>query len=103
MPVEIFYGKTVYHRIFFNSLHRLWKDDVANHGEQKASFFRVCWRFSRTRLIVAGLVYWLCLCMGFLGPVGYLIANGKVKIQMKNEDEETETKQKGKQKSSFKL
>ncbi|XP_055342381.1 ATP-binding cassette sub-family C member 5-like isoform X2 [Paramacrobiotus metropolitanus] len=48
-------------------LQRIWDAEVAKRGA-KASFFRACWRFCRTRLIVAGLVYWLCLTLGFIGP-----------------------------------
>ncbi|OQV23734.1 Multidrug resistance-associated protein 9 [Hypsibius exemplaris] len=73
-------------------LQRIWKDEVTDHGEKNASFFRACWQFCRTRLIVAGIIYCCCLCMGFLGPTLFV---QKLIQQTEENDKSLQTKSYG--------
>lgn len=50
-------------------LHRLWEEEVAKVGLDKASVFRVVLRFQRTRLILSVIVAVLAMMAAFLGPV----------------------------------
>ncbi|KAK9542217.1 hypothetical protein VZT92_000096 [Zoarces viviparus] len=58
-------------------LHRLWEEEVAKVGLQKASLVRVILRFQRTRLILSVAVGVLLMVALFLGPavVVYEILN----------------------------
>uniref|UniRef100_A0A8D0A9P8 ATP-binding cassette, sub-family C (CFTR/MRP), member 12 n=1 Tax=Sander lucioperca TaxID=283035 RepID=A0A8D0A9P8_SANLU len=49
-------------------LHRLWEEEVAKVGLDKASVFRVVLRFQRTRLILSVIVAVLAMMAAFLGP-----------------------------------
>ncbi|XP_044057052.1 ATP-binding cassette sub-family C member 12 isoform X2 [Siniperca chuatsi] len=49
-------------------LHRLWEEEVAKVGLEKASLFRVILRFQRTRLILSVITGVLAMVMVFLGP-----------------------------------
>ncbi|XP_078112604.1 ATP-binding cassette sub-family C member 12 [Sander vitreus] len=49
-------------------LHRLWEEEVAKVGLDKASVFRVVLRFQRTRLILSVIVAVLAMIAAFLGP-----------------------------------
>lgn len=50
-------------------LHRLWEDEVAKVGLEKASLVRVILRFQRTRMIISTLVGALAMVAVFTGPV----------------------------------
>ncbi|XP_034727072.1 multidrug resistance-associated protein 9 [Etheostoma cragini] len=49
-------------------LHRLWEEEVATVGLDKASVFRVVLRFQKTRLILSIIVAVLAMMAAFLGP-----------------------------------
>ncbi|TKS69724.1 Multidrug resistance-associated protein 9 ATP-binding cassette sub-family C member 12 [Collichthys lucidus] len=49
-------------------LQRLWEEEVAKVGLEKASLVRVTLRFQRTRLIVSVIVGILAMVAAFLGP-----------------------------------
>ncbi|XP_070687523.1 ATP-binding cassette sub-family C member 12 [Pempheris klunzingeri] len=49
-------------------LHRLWEEEVAKVGLEKASLVRVILRFQRTRLIISVLVGVLAMVVAFVGP-----------------------------------
>ncbi|KAM7423643.1 hypothetical protein PAMA_000139 [Pampus argenteus] len=49
-------------------LQRLWDEEVANVGLEKASLVRVCLRFQRTRLILSVISGVLAMVAAFLGP-----------------------------------
>ncbi|XP_028257744.1 multidrug resistance-associated protein 9 [Parambassis ranga] len=49
-------------------LQRLWEEEVAKVGLEKASLFRVALRFQRTRLILSVLVGILAMVAVFVGP-----------------------------------
>ncbi|TNN32588.1 Multidrug resistance-associated protein 9 [Liparis tanakae] len=49
-------------------LHRLWEEEVAKLGLEKASVVRVVFRFQRTRLILSIIVGILATVPAFLGP-----------------------------------
>ncbi|XP_070815026.1 ATP-binding cassette sub-family C member 12 [Chaetodon trifascialis] len=49
-------------------LHRLWEEEVAKVGLEKASLVRVILRFQRTRLILSVIVGVLAMLAAFLGP-----------------------------------
>ncbi|XP_031731713.1 multidrug resistance-associated protein 9-like [Anarrhichthys ocellatus] len=49
-------------------LHRLWEEEVAKVGLEKASLVRVILRFQRTRLILSVTVGVLAMVAAFLGP-----------------------------------
>ncbi|KAM6950575.1 ATP-binding cassette sub-family C member 12-like [Lycodopsis pacificus] len=49
-------------------LHRLWEEEVAKVGLEKASLVRVILRFQRTRLILSVAVGVLAMVAAFLGP-----------------------------------
>ncbi|KAG7236959.1 hypothetical protein INR49_032966 [Caranx melampygus] len=49
-------------------LQRLWQDEVARVGLEKASLVRVILRFQRTRLIVSVMVGVLLMVAAFVGP-----------------------------------
>ncbi|XP_044223017.1 ATP-binding cassette sub-family C member 12 isoform X1 [Thunnus albacares] len=49
-------------------LQRLWEEEVAKVGLEKASLVRVFFRFQRTRLILSTIVGVLAMVMAFLGP-----------------------------------
>lgn len=55
----------------FSRLQRLWEEEVAKVGVEKASLFRVVLRFQRTRLILSVLVGILAMVAVFLGPVSH--------------------------------
>ncbi|XP_074516862.1 ATP-binding cassette sub-family C member 12-like isoform X2 [Sebastes fasciatus] len=48
--------------------HRLWQEELAKVGLEKASVVRVILRFQRTRLILSVLVGYLAMVTIFLGP-----------------------------------
>lgn len=52
-------------------LQRLWEEEVAKVGLEKASLVRVILRFQRTRLILSVLVGVLAMVIVFLGPVSF--------------------------------
>lgn len=54
-------------------LQRLWKEEVAKVGLEKASLNRVIIRFQRTRLIVAFFVGVFAMIAAFLGPVSLCV------------------------------
>uniref|UniRef100_A0A665V7Q3 ATP-binding cassette sub-family C member 5 n=1 Tax=Echeneis naucrates TaxID=173247 RepID=A0A665V7Q3_ECHNA len=56
-------------------LQRLWKQEVARVGLEKASLGRVILRFQRTRLIMSILVGVLAMVAVFIGPVSKQILN----------------------------
>uniref|UniRef100_A0A8C6WNJ7 ATP-binding cassette sub-family C member 5 n=1 Tax=Neogobius melanostomus TaxID=47308 RepID=A0A8C6WNJ7_9GOBI len=47
----------------------LWHDELKQTGREGASLTRVCWRFCRTRLLVAIFSLLLTMVAGFAGPV----------------------------------
>ncbi|XP_056268746.1 ATP-binding cassette sub-family C member 12-like [Pseudoliparis swirei] len=49
-------------------LHRLWEEEVAKLGLEKASVTRVVFRFQRTRLILSIIVGVIAMVAAFLGP-----------------------------------
>nr|XP_020481811.2 multidrug resistance-associated protein 9-like [Labrus bergylta] len=49
-------------------LHRLWKEEVAEVGLEKASLVRVVFRFQRTRLILSVFIGILAMLAAFIGP-----------------------------------
>uniref|UniRef100_UPI0037E82233 ATP-binding cassette sub-family C member 12-like isoform X2 n=1 Tax=Semicossyphus pulcher TaxID=241346 RepID=UPI0037E82233 len=49
-------------------LHRLWEEEVAKVGLEKASLVRVILRFQRTRLILSVIIGVLSIVAAFLGP-----------------------------------
>ncbi|XP_077376249.1 ATP-binding cassette sub-family C member 12 isoform X2 [Festucalex cinctus] len=49
-------------------LQRLWEEEVAKSGLEKASLVRVILRFQRTRLIIAVMVGMCAMTAAFLGP-----------------------------------
>ncbi|XP_041813283.1 ATP-binding cassette sub-family C member 12 isoform X2 [Chelmon rostratus] len=51
-----------------NRLHRLWEEEVAKVGLEKASLVRVILRFQRTRLIFSVIIGILSMMAAFLGP-----------------------------------
>ncbi|XP_033610700.1 multidrug resistance-associated protein 5 isoform X5 [Cryptotermes secundus] len=59
-------------------LHYLWREEAVHTGQAGLSFFTVMWRFVRTRIIIAVLIYTLGLAFSILGHVicleGFLIA-----------------------------
>jgi len=50
-------------------LQRLWEEEVAKVGLEKASLIRVVLRFQRTRLILSVTVGILAMIAAFIGPV----------------------------------
>ncbi|XP_053195402.1 ATP-binding cassette sub-family C member 12 [Scomber japonicus] len=58
-------------------LQRLWEEEVAKKGLEKASLVRVFFRFQRTRLILSAIAGVFAMVMAFLGPavVVYEILN----------------------------
>lgn len=50
-------------------LYRLWEEEVAKVGLEKASLGRVILRFQRTRLILSVFIGVLAMVAAFLGPV----------------------------------
>uniref|UniRef100_A0AAQ5YG79 ATP-binding cassette, sub-family C (CFTR/MRP), member 12 n=1 Tax=Amphiprion ocellaris TaxID=80972 RepID=A0AAQ5YG79_AMPOC len=55
-----------------NLLQRMWEEEVAKKGPEKASLVRAVLRFQRTRLIISVLVGILAMVAVFLGPVSLL-------------------------------
>lgn len=53
-------------------LQRLWEEEVAKVGLEKASLVRVIFRFQKTRLILSVIVGVLAMLAAFLGPVSFL-------------------------------
>uniref|UniRef100_A0AAQ5Y7H1 ATP-binding cassette, sub-family C (CFTR/MRP), member 12 n=1 Tax=Amphiprion ocellaris TaxID=80972 RepID=A0AAQ5Y7H1_AMPOC len=53
-------------------LQRMWEEEVAKKGPEKASLVRAVLRFQRTRLIISVLVGILAMVAVFLGPVSLL-------------------------------
>ncbi|KAJ0001946.1 hypothetical protein NQD34_001742 [Periophthalmus magnuspinnatus] len=51
-----------------NRLNRLWEEEVARVGQDKASLTRVLMRFQKTRLIVSSVVGAIAMAAAFLGP-----------------------------------
>ncbi|XP_055085554.1 ATP-binding cassette sub-family C member 12 isoform X2 [Periophthalmus magnuspinnatus] len=51
-----------------NRLNRLWEEEVARVGQDKASLTRVLMRFQKTRLIVSSVVGAIAMLAAFLGP-----------------------------------
>ncbi|XP_041645483.1 ATP-binding cassette sub-family C member 12 [Cheilinus undulatus] len=49
-------------------LRRLWDEEVAKVGEEKASLVRVIFRFQRTRLILSVLIGIFAMIAAFIGP-----------------------------------
>uniref|UniRef100_A0AAX7VJ65 ATP-binding cassette, sub-family C (CFTR/MRP), member 12 n=1 Tax=Astatotilapia calliptera TaxID=8154 RepID=A0AAX7VJ65_ASTCA len=50
---------------------RLWDEEVAKRGLEKASLVRVAFHFQRTRLIVSVIIGILAMVSAFLGPVSH--------------------------------
>lgn len=50
-------------------LQKLWKEEVAKVGLEKASLVRVIVRFQRTRLILSAIAGVIAMVAAFLGPV----------------------------------
>lgn len=50
-------------------LQKLWKEEVAKVGLEKASLVRAIVRFQRTRLIVSAVAGVVAMVAAFLGPV----------------------------------
>lgn len=50
----------------------LWEEELKQRGEKDSSLFRVSWRFMRTRVITATLVYTLAILGGFITPLIFL-------------------------------
>uniref|UniRef100_A0A669DVK2 ATP binding cassette subfamily C member 12 n=1 Tax=Oreochromis niloticus TaxID=8128 RepID=A0A669DVK2_ORENI len=50
---------------------RLWDEEVAKRGLEKASLVRVAFRFQQTRLIVSVIIGILAMVSAFLGPVSH--------------------------------
>lgn len=59
-------------------LRYLWREEAVRTGQMGLSLFTVMWRFVRTRIIIAVLIYTLGLAFSILGPVicleGLLVA-----------------------------
>ncbi|XP_055078539.1 ATP-binding cassette sub-family C member 12-like [Periophthalmus magnuspinnatus] len=51
-----------------NRLKRLWEEEVAKVGQDKASLYRVLMRFQRTRFIVSSVVGAIAMIATFVGP-----------------------------------
>uniref|UniRef100_A0A3B3ZXF4 ABC transmembrane type-1 domain-containing protein n=1 Tax=Periophthalmus magnuspinnatus TaxID=409849 RepID=A0A3B3ZXF4_9GOBI len=54
--------------VFFCVLKRLWEEEVAKVGQDKASLYRVLMRFQRTRFIVSSVVGAIAMIATFVGP-----------------------------------
>lgn len=50
-------------------LQKLWKEEVAKVGLEKASLVQVIVRFQRTRLILSAIAGVIAMVAAFLGPV----------------------------------
>lgn len=50
-------------------LQKMWKEEVAKVGPEKASLVRAIVRFQRTRLIVSAAAGVIAMVASFLGPV----------------------------------
>ncbi|XP_034945132.1 multidrug resistance-associated protein 5-like isoform X1 [Chelonus insularis] len=49
-------------------LESLWNDEVIQHSLTGASFSRAAWKFIRTRIFVAALMFSCSITLGFFGP-----------------------------------
>ncbi|XP_044582517.1 multidrug resistance-associated protein 5-like isoform X6 [Cotesia glomerata] len=49
-------------------LEALWNDEVMRNGLTGASFSRAAWKFIRTRIFMASLMFGFSAILGFLGP-----------------------------------
>lgn len=47
----------------------MWKREVENVGQEKASMMRVLWRFARTRIFVSAIVQIFTLTLAFIAHV----------------------------------
>uniref|UniRef100_A0A8C6TI69 ATP-binding cassette sub-family C member 5 n=1 Tax=Neogobius melanostomus TaxID=47308 RepID=A0A8C6TI69_9GOBI len=54
--------------VSFTCCNSLWHDELKQTGREGASLTRVCWRFCRTRLLVAIFSLLLTMVAGFAGP-----------------------------------
>lgn len=50
-------------------LQKLWKEEVAKVGLEKASLVRAIFRFQRTRLILSAAAGVVAMVAAFMGPV----------------------------------
>lgn len=62
------------HCIFiFYRLEALWNEEVMRHSLAGASFSRAAWKFIRTRIFIAAMIFGCSVVLGFLGPVSSII------------------------------
>lgn len=63
---ELWYSLCI---LIWHRLHYLWREEAVHTGQAGLSFFTVMWRFVRTRIIIAVLIYTLGLAFSILGHV----------------------------------
>ncbi|KAK0163812.1 hypothetical protein PV328_002505 [Microctonus aethiopoides] len=49
-------------------LEALWNEEVMRHSLAGASFSRAAWKFIRTRIFIAAIIFGCSVVLGFLGP-----------------------------------
>ena len=51
----------------------MWSDEVKRNGLEDASLKKVIWKFTRSRIMVNIILYFMSLIFGFVGPVVILV------------------------------